>query len=98
MVDELREAANVHITSYQQRAEISYNRHVKQRTFRVGDLVIRKVFENTADLAVGKFQPNWEGPYAIVKRGATRSYTLNKLDRTLVPQMWNAMHLKRHYQ
>ena len=29
MVDELREATNVRITSYQQRAERSYNRHVK---------------------------------------------------------------------
>ena len=75
-----------------------YNRHVRLRKFRVGDLVLRRVFENTADSVVGKFQPNWEWPYIIVKVGAVGSYTLNKLNRTLVPRMWNATHLKRYYQ
>ena len=98
MTDELHEAAVVHIASYQQRLTNLYNRHVKPRAFRTGDLVLRKVFENTADPAVGKFQPNWEGPYIIVRVGVTRSYALNKLDGTSVPRMWNAIHLKRYYQ
>ena len=33
MADELREAATVRITSYQQRMTNLYNRHVKQRAF-----------------------------------------------------------------
>ena len=37
-------------------------------------------------------------PYKIVKVGPTGSQALNKLDRTLVHRMWNAMHLKRYYQ
>ena len=51
-----------------------------------------------ADLAAYKFQPNWEGPYTIVKVGAVGSYALDKLDETPVPMMWNDMHLKRYYQ
>ena len=40
------------------------------------------VFENTTNLAVDKFQPNWEGPYMIVRVGAAGSYTLiNKTER-----------------
>ena len=35
--------------------------------FQPGDLVLRKVFENTADPSVEKFQPNWEGPYIVTK-------------------------------
>ena len=66
--------------------------------FRAEDLVIRKVFENTTDLGAGKFQPNWEGSYMIVKVGAIGSYALNKLDVTPIPRMWNATHLKRYYQ
>ena len=97
MADELHEAAAMRITSYQQRAASSYNRHVKQRTFQAGDLVLRKVFENMADPITGKFKLNWEGPYAIVKIGATKSYALHKLDGTLVPCMWNDMHLMRYY-
>ena len=98
MTNELHEAAAVHIASYQQRPTNLYNRQVKPRTFRVEDLVLRRVFENTINPTTGKFQPNWEGSYMIVRVGAAGSYALNKLDGILVPRMWNAMHLKRHYQ
>ena len=98
MTDELHEAAVVHIESYQQRLINLYNKHIKMCAFRAEDLVLRRVFENTVDLVVGKFQSNWEGPYMIVKVGAVESYALNKLDGTLIPRMWNAMHLKRYYQ
>ena len=98
MIDELREDATVSIASYQQRLTNLYNKHVKPRAFRTGDLVLRRVFENTTDPAASKFQPNWEGPYIIVRVGVVGSYTLNKLDKTSVPRIWNVMHLKRYYQ
>ena len=98
MTDELRKATTMRMATYQQRLVNLYNKHVKPRAFRGGDLVWRKVFENTADLVAGKFQPNWEGPCMIVKVGAVGSYALNKLDGMLIPRMWNAMHLKRYYQ
>ena len=87
MTGELREAAVMSIASYQQRLTNLYNRHVKPHAFQAGDLVLRKVFENMTDPATGKFQPNWEGLYMIVKVGVARSYALNKLDGTLVPRM-----------
>ena len=71
---------------------------VRQCTFQVGDLVLRRVFENTAHPVASKFQPNWEGPHTIVRVGPTRSYALDKLDGTSMPRMWNAMHLKKYYQ
>ena len=58
MADELREAAAVRITSYHSKLANLYNRCVKTRMFQPGDLVLRKVLENTADPSVGKFQPN----------------------------------------
>ena len=70
MTDELCEAATVCIASYQQRLTNLYNRRVKSRTFRDGDLVLRRVFENTTNPIDGKFQPNWEGPYMVVQVGA----------------------------
>ena len=75
-----------------------YNKRVRPRTFKVGDLVLRRVFENTANPAACKLQPNLEGSYMIVKVEATDSYALNKLNGTLVRRMWNATHLKRYYQ
>ena len=97
MAYELLEVAAIHIASYQQRMTNLYNKRIKPRTFRAGDLVLRKVFENTTKLEDGKFQPNWEGPYVIVRVGPAGSYALNKLDKVLVLRMLNVMHLKRYY-
>ena len=80
MTDELHENEAVRITSYQQRLINLYNRHVKSCAFRVGDLVLRKVFENTTGLVARKFQLNWKGSYVIVRVGLVGSYALNKLD------------------
>ena len=96
--DELREAAAICITSYQRRLANSYNRRVKPREFHLGDLDLRKVFENTVDPITGKFQPNWEGPYVVRQAGEAGSYAIDKTYGTPVSRMWNATHLKRYYQ
>ena len=96
--DELRETDAIRVTSYQRRLENFYNKRVKPRMFQPGDLVLRRVFENTADPTAGKFQPNWEGPYVVTRLRESRSYAIDKTDGTSVPRMWNAMHLKRYYQ
>ena len=97
-VDELVESAAIPIVFYQRRLTSSYNKRVKPRTFQPRDLVLRKVFENTADLTAGKFQPNWEGPYLVTRADESGAYALDKLDGTPVPRMWNTTHLKRYYQ
>ena len=90
MTDELWEAIVIRTASYQQRMTNLYNRHINPCAFRAKNLVLGRVFENTVDSAAEKFQPNWEGPYIIVKVGAAGSYALNKLDGTPVPKMLNA--------
>ena len=67
MADELHEAATMRIASYHYQLENLYNRLMKPRMFQPGDLVLRKVFDNTADPSDGKFQPNWEGPYIVTR-------------------------------
>ena len=62
-VDELRESATARIASYQRRLANSYNKRVKPRMFQPRDLVLRKVFENIADLATESFNPT--GKYRI---------------------------------
>ena len=87
IIYKLREAAAVPIASYQQRLANLHNRCVKPRTFNVWELVLRMVFENTANSADRKFQANWEGPYSVVRVGTSESYVLNKPDGTAVPRM-----------
>ena len=97
-VDVLRESVEVRIASYQRRLENSYNKRVKPRMFQPGDLVLIKVFKNTANPGAGKFQPNLERPYLITRADESGSYALDKLDGTPVAIMWNVIHLKRYYQ
>ncbi|XP_074342192.1 uncharacterized protein LOC141679647 [Apium graveolens] len=85
-VDELREMAKIRVASYQQRIANVYNKHVHIRIFHVGDMVLRKTFQNTIDATAGKFADTWEGPYlidAVVGRGA---YRLSTVDGMQVPR------------
>ena len=58
IIDKLRETGTLSITSYQRRLENLHNRRVKPRTFKDGELVLRRVFESMVNLAEGKFQAN----------------------------------------
>ncbi|RVX12534.1 Retrovirus-related Pol polyprotein from transposon 17.6 [Vitis vinifera] len=74
--DEVREIASIRMADYQQRAAAHYNRKTRLRSFKSGTLVLRKVFENTVETGVGKFQANWEGPYIVSKTSESGAYHL----------------------
>ncbi|RVW32666.1 Pol polyprotein [Vitis vinifera] len=89
--DEVRESASIRMADYQQRASAHYNRKVRPRNFKNGTLVLRKVFENTAEVGAGKFQANWEGPYIVSKANENGAYHLQKLDGTPLLRPWNVL-------
>ncbi|RVW36797.1 hypothetical protein CK203_103355 [Vitis vinifera] len=96
--DEVRETASIRMADYQQRAAAHYNRKARPRSFQNGTLVLRKVFENTAEIGAGKFQANWEGPYIVSKTSESGAYHLQKLDGTSLLRPWNVSNLKQYYQ
>uniref|UniRef100_A0A2N9FCJ8 Uncharacterized protein n=1 Tax=Fagus sylvatica TaxID=28930 RepID=A0A2N9FCJ8_FAGSY len=98
LVDEVRDQAEARTRVYQQRMARYYDRRVKHREFKVGDLVLRKVTLATKDPAQGKLGPTWEGPYRVVKFHRRGTYHLEKLDGDALPHPWNAEHLKKYYQ
>ncbi|XP_073153005.1 uncharacterized protein [Henckelia pumila] len=63
-LDEKREAAAIRMEAYKNMIARSYNHRVCRKGFQVGDLVLRRVQE----VAVGKLDPKWEGPYKVVMR------------------------------
>ena len=67
LVNEGRDQALICIQNYQQAAVKYYNTIVRNRKFKEGDLVLRKVFQSTAERNTGKLRTNWEGPYKIIK-------------------------------
>ncbi|XP_074318230.1 uncharacterized protein LOC141655026 [Silene latifolia] len=96
-VDELRESAYIRMASYKQTVARTYNKNVKIRTLEVGDLVLRRVFENTKNHKEDKFAYIWEGPYqveSIVKNGAYRLMTMHG---QILDKPWNIRHLKRYF-
>ena len=98
MVDELREAAKLRIAAYQQRIARSYDKNIRIRRFQVGDLVLRKAFQNTSNPADGKLAPKWEGPYEVEAEAGKGSYWLIDMEGVRIPRSWNAIHLKAYYK
>ena len=65
IIDKFRDLAKIRIAAYQQRITKAYNKNIKFRRFQIGDLVLRKTFQNTKDPSTGKLTPKWEGLYLI---------------------------------
>ena len=57
-VDEVKENASIQMIAYQQMTATHYNRKARPRVFKVGTLVLRKVFENSTEKGAEKFQAN----------------------------------------
>uniref|UniRef100_A0A1J3J877 Uncharacterized protein n=1 Tax=Noccaea caerulescens TaxID=107243 RepID=A0A1J3J877_NOCCA len=92
-----RDQALLRIQNYQQLAAKYYNKKTFGRHFAEGDLVLRKVFENTSEANAGKLSANWKGPYIIVKIVKPGVYQLVTMAGTEIPRSWNSMKLKRFY-
>ncbi|XP_074282957.1 uncharacterized protein LOC141607502 [Silene latifolia] len=96
-VDVLRTRAQIRMAAYKQTVAWSYNRNVRVRTLRVGDQVLRKVFQNTKNQRAGKFSYNWEGPYHVESVVGNGAYKIMSMEGKLIHKPWNIIHLKEHY-
>lgn len=72
----------------------AYNKRVKTHRFEQGDLVLRRAdtLKNT-----GKLEPNWEGPYIVVKVLVGGAYELKGSAGQIQPCPWNVNNLKKYY-
>ena len=68
------------MVDYQKQLVKIYNQKVQHREFLVGDLILRKVVENTKDPMDEKLGPNWKRPCKIVKLTA-RALTISKTQK-----------------
>jgi hypothetical protein len=74
-----------------------FNRKVKPRSFKVGDLDLRKVTPATRDPVEGKLASNWEGPYKVISCQRPGAYYLEDSTGKVLPRPWNADHLKKYF-
>ena len=98
LIDEVRADVEHWAVKYKNLMARQYDAMVKLRRFNIGDLVLRKVFLATKNLAHGKLGPNWEGPYRVINFKRQGSYYLEALDGRKLEHHWNVEHLRRYYQ
>ena len=79
LIDEKRARAQYHAQGYQKRIVKAFNKKVKLRNLKEGDLVLKVLRDETFDPR-GKMKPRWSGPFIIKKimsGGATRIIDLD---------------------
>ena len=97
LLQEKRDQAQITMSAYQERVARYFNKKVKPRSFKVGDLVLRKVTLTTKDPIEGKLAPNLEGPHKVISCQRPRVYYLKDMEGKVLQGPWNAEHLKRYY-
>ena len=73
MIDEKRVRAQYHAQGDQKRIAREFNKKVKPRNLKEGDLVLKVLRDETFD-SRGKMKPGWSGPF-IIKKIMSRSVT-----------------------
>ncbi|XP_022853600.1 uncharacterized protein LOC111375040 [Olea europaea var. sylvestris] len=80
--------AALRIASYQDRIAKYFNKRVRPRRFRAGDLVLRKA--EAAGHAPGKLGPVWERPFEVIRQLPGGAYSLRDTSGRPLPRSWNA--------
>ena len=96
-LEEKRDQAFIRLAAQKQLVAKYYNTRFPPCSFLPGDLVLRRVFQNTQEPSVGSFGPNWEGPYKVIRVVRRGVYELEDLGGKLLSHSWNAEHLKKYF-
>ncbi|XP_070004516.1 uncharacterized protein [Nicotiana sylvestris] len=92
-----REDALIRMAAQKQVIERYYNRRARLRFFKIGDFVLKKVFQSMKAANSGKLSPTWEGAYRVRDIAGKGAYELETMDGKILPSHWNVVHLKRYY-
>lgn len=93
-LDDERLKALTTLKAYHQRVARNYNRNVRPQVFQEGDLVWKQIQPARSDQRLGKFSPNWEGPYGVSKLLPNGAYRLKFLSGEDLPAPVNGLFLK----
>jgi ribonuclease HI len=96
LLDEKRLKALDSMQIYHKRIARAFNKRVKDRDIRAGDLVLKEMGTAVYDPR-GKFRPNWSGPYVVKVVTPYGAVKLMDLDGNEFASMVNLDRLKRYY-
>ena len=89
LIDKKKARAQYHAQGYQKRISSAFNKKVRPRNLKVGDLVLKVLRDETFDLR-GRMKLRWSGPFIIKKimsRGSTRITDLDGEEMLLTINM-----------
>jgi hypothetical protein len=93
-IEEHRVAALMQHTRYEQQLWCYHDRNVRERSFKVGDLVLRRI---QSTKGMHELSAPWEGPFIVMEVVSPSTYRLQWADGQGVPNVWNVEHLRRFY-
>ena len=94
LIDEKRLAVVCHHQLYQGRIAKAYNKRVKPRMFKEGDLVLKKISVGEDQ---SKWAPHYEGPYVVKKAFSGGALILTSMDGENLPRPVNSDVVKKYY-
>ena len=96
LIEEKRMTSLCHGQLYQKRMKKAFDKKVKPREFRKGDLVLRKIMSLNVG-SRGKWTPNFEGPYVVKKAFSGGALILETMDGEEFPCPMNANAVKKYF-
>ncbi|KAI5431169.1 hypothetical protein KIW84_035360 [Lathyrus oleraceus] len=96
LIEEKRLTAMCHGQLYQQRMKKAFDKKVKPRVFREGDLVLKKVLSFAPDFR-GKWTPNYEGPYVVKRAFSGGALILTTMDGEDFTRPVNSDAVKKYF-
>ena len=85
LLEEKREQALKRAEEYHRKTARHYDRRLKPRSYKSGDLVLKKLMPARKDPTHGKLGPNWEGPYIIARVVRPGNYKLQTEEGKTLP-------------
>ncbi|KAK9750378.1 hypothetical protein RND81_02G192000 [Saponaria officinalis] len=76
----------------------SYNKRVREKSFMLGDLVWKvRLPMGHKDHFYGKWNPQWEGPFRVIKFHSGNSYGLQDMNRNMTRANINGKFIKVYH-
>jgi transposase len=93
-IEEHRVAVLMRHTRHKQQLRRYHDRNVRERSFNVGDLVLRRIQDTKG---MHNLSTPWEGPFIVMEVIGPATYRLQWADGQGVPNVWNIEYLRRFY-
>ena len=90
LLDEKRDQVLKRTEDYQRKTTRYYNQKVKPRSYKSGDLVLKKLLPARKNPTHGKLGSSWEGPYIVSRIVRQGNYKLQTVEEKILPHSWNA--------